>query len=431
VLTSLFGLVLKAAGVVMALAGQVAAARLLGVEAFGIYATVLAATTVCGLLAGAGMPLCSVRFLSVYTERADWAQHRGFLRTALWLTVASSVATMAALLALFAALPGLRGMLGAMVAGALLVPLLSLTALAISILLSRQMPLRAEALGNVSRQALMLAMLGTAMLLGLRVDAVGVVWLTVLASALALSLMAAALLPMLARHWQGPVVTAERGAWLASGGAFLVTTAAYALVERVDTILVSALLSPAEAGPYAASSRLALLVGVALAPVNALLGSMGARFLARGDRAGLQRVMGQGALISSGLGLLLAGGLVVLGPFLLALFGAGFSGGVAALAVLAAGQAAVALAGPAGGLLAMAGHNRHLVAAMLACVAVDIVLCLALIPSIGPAGAAIATAVSLTLNSIALSVMARRLLGVDTTLAAGIMLLLQRGRGKP
>jgi O-antigen/teichoic acid export membrane protein len=68
---------------------------------------------------------------------------------------------------------------------------------------------------------------------------------------------------------------------------------------------------------------------------------------------------------------------------------------------------------------------------MLACVVLDILLCLVLIPTIGPTGAAIATAVALTCNSLALAVMARRLLGVDTTLVAGIMFLLNQGRSRP
>lgn len=425
---SLGGLVLKALGLLLGFASQLVLARSLGAEGFGVYVTVIAWATILALLGGFGMPLCSVRFLSVYAERRDWALYRGFLYNAGWLTVGSSLLMGGFVVALFAVVPALQPSWTAMATGAPIILLLSFSALISSAFLAELMPLRADGLGNVSRPILLILLLGGAVWFGLRVTAELAVGLTVVAGIVVLLMQGAAFWQVIAARWSGPRASHERRAWFAAGIAYLVATGSIALLERLDTILVSALISPGEAGPYAIASRLAMLVAVAMAPVSAMVGPLGAQMLTRGDRAGLQQVLSQAVLLSGALAVALS---IVLAGFaapLLALFGSGFAGAEPVLVVLVATQALSALLGPAGGMLAIAGHNRVLVVTMTSTAVLDLVLCLLLIPHWGTLGACLSTAAALLTNAVVSAVAARRLLGVDTTVIGGIIWLVRRRR---
>ena len=107
-------------------------------------------------------------------------------------------------------------------------------------------------------------------------------------------------------------------------------------------------------------------------------------------------------------------GLVAVGPFALRLFGPEFAAGYPALLVLARGRLAAVLLGPASDLLLMTGHHRRLGRVNLVFAVLNIALNLALIPWLGAAGAAVATATVTVSWSAWLYGMARRLTPVET-----------------
>ncbi len=418
---SLFGVVVKGGGVILAFASQVVVARSLGVEAFGVYVTVIAWVMVLSLLGGFGLPLCAVRFLSVYAERGQWAEYRGFLRHAAKLTAVSSLAAGVLMVAVFLLVPPLRPILPHTLVGATLILLLAASALASASFLAAQMPLRADGLANVTRPLVLLVAVGALVLLGSEVGPGLALALTVGAGFAALLLQLVVLWRVDGGHWRGVASTGDRRIWYSSGMAMLFTTTSYALMVKLDTIMLGSLISPTIAGPYDAASRLAQIIGMAAAPVLALLGPMSAQFLARGDRAGLQRILSRGAVLASLLAAVLGLALIVLAAPLLRLFGPDFVVARDALLLLAAGQVVIAVCGPADGVLAMAGRNRVLVVTMLIAVVADIGLQSVLIPQFGMLGAAMATVLTLSGVGVALAVCAWRQLHVDTTLIGGLI----------
>lgn len=422
---TVLGLVFRGAGVILAFASQVVVARALGVVGFGTYVTILAWTTLLSLLAGVGLPQAGIRFFAAYAEARDWASYRGFMRMAVLAVAASGLVVGLAAVALFAALPSLRPLLAAMATGMLLILLFSASTLAHAALVAAQRPVHGEIANNVMRSLLVMALVAAAARLSPELDVLTVLALTVLAGMLTLAVQSGAWWQATGRHWRGVSDVDARPAWLASGRAYLISTAAYALVERLDTILLAVFVPPSDVGPYSVAARLALLVSVALSPIAAIAASSASQLLARGDQAGLQRLMAKTALIYSGAGAVLAVSVVVATPWLLAVFGSGFVTARGLVAVLTLGQVALAVAGPAGSLLAIAGHNRALIGVMLATVAVDLSLCLVMIPLYGAEGAAVATMMSLIFNAVALAVAARLLVGIDTTLLAGVALLVR------
>jgi O-antigen/teichoic acid export membrane protein len=408
---------------------QLVLARTMQLDSFGVYATIIAWTTVLSLFGGFGMPLAAVRFLPVYRAREEWEAFRGFLHVACGLGVLSSVAIGIGFVLFFLSVPSFRPVATAAMAGAPLILLLCLTALGVVSLQAMQLPLRAEALPNLVRPLLVALVVGGTGRLAGPPDAPLALALTAVATLLVMVTTLVALKRVLPANLPKGRSLAAEPAWITSGLAFLVSGAAMSLIERVDTILVSALIGPAEAGIYSVASRLALMVGFALSSVNALLAPMSADLFARGDLAGLQRCLANGALLSTALGIVMAVALLISGSFLLHLFGPAFSRASSALAVLAAGQLFLAMCGSAFGMLAVAGRNQVLVIVMIAAIGFDVPLCLLLIPFLGQVGAALATSTATVVSGLCLSLAVRRLLGVDTTLRSGLLLLVE-GRRK-
>jgi len=434
--TSLFAMILKGAGVGTAMLSQIVVARCLGVEGFGVYVTVLAWASLLSILASAGLPAAATKFLAIYAQHLDWSQYRGFVRLALLVQLAVGIAAALGALVAFAVVPSLEPMFPAMMIGAPLVVLFAASSLAHSALLVARRSLIAEFLASTLRAVLVTLLVGTAWAVivwgrGEELKAAQAILLTVVSAAIVLAWQAWTWLSTVREAGGGvslrdPVAFTERVPWMRAGVGMMISLVAYGLVERLDTILLSAMASPAAVGPYAVASRLSLLIGVVMSSISALVLPMAAELIARRDRDGLQRLMGQGALIGGGMGIGLALAIAVLAAPLLRLFGSGFDVGQDQLVVLMLGQSLQVMAGAGGGLLAMAGHVRILVAIMLATALADLLLCLALIPLLGATGAALATALALGGNGIVMAIAARSLVGVDTSIVAGLRFAARR-----
>jgi O-antigen/teichoic acid export membrane protein len=423
------GFVLKGLALMATLASQLVLAHAMPLAAFGSYVTAVAWLTILSLFGGLGLPLAAIRFLPRYWTGRQWPLFRGFLRQSLWWSFASTALIASGFLAFVLTRSTWRADFTEALAAAMLVPLLCLTALGVAVLQALKLPLRAEATANLGRPLLVIALIGGAAWLGGPLDPWFALALTSAANLLVLAATAGLVWRALPVGLTGDHSAAERSEWMASGVSLLLSLAAMALIERIDTILVSALVGPTDAGIYSVASRVAMILGLGFAAVNALLGPMSAELLGGDSRAALQRILSHGVLLMTGLAGAAAAGLLVLAPFLLRLFGRDFTDAQGPLAVLLAGQFALGLCGPAGGTLAVAGKNRILVSVMTAAMILDVVLCLLTIPAFGKMGAAFSTAIALAASGIGLAVVARRNLQVDTTVRAGLMQLLSDARG--
>jgi O-antigen/teichoic acid export membrane protein len=106
--------------------------------------------------------------------------------------------------------------------------------------------------------------------------------------------------------------------------------------------------------------------------------------------------------------------MLALGKPMLWLFGPDFVAGYVFMLILSVGLLARAAVGPAERLLNMLGQQRICAAVYAAALALNIGLCVALIPQHGGAGAAFATSAAIVLESVLLFVVARRRLGLHT-----------------
>lgn len=427
--TSVLGLAVRAASAALALGSQIVLARCMRADQFGVYIIVVAWTTIVATMAGVGMPLAAIRFLPAYRMADDQPRLIGFVRRSCHLIAIGSTAGIVVFLAIALGDPVLGQHARAAIIGAPLIPLLAFAGLVAAIMQASLQPLRAEILNNIIRPCLVIiSVLG---MFHLRGDPVDAIWALAMTSAAALLALSAGLVMArrdIPRDDAGRPLYDQGRTWLASGLAFMVPMVSMAMIERVDTIILGSVAGGEEAGIYSVAARLSQMAGLAIVSVNALMAPMAAGLHARGDRAGLQRLLASAALLNTGLVLLIALGLVMLGPWLLAAFGPAFVAGAGTMHLLLIGQIAQAACGAAGGILALTGHNRPIVIVMPIAMLGHAGACLLVIPAFGQAGAAITGAITLALLSIAQTVIAARVLHVDTSILAGLRLLVRSGR---
>lgn len=176
-----------------------------------------------------------------------------------------------------------------------------------------------------------------------------------------------------------------------------------------DVLLIGALRSPAEAGIYAAVSRLVTFGIFAMEAVRLALAPQISSLLARQDREGAQNIFRVGTWWPMAVSWPLYLTLAIFAPLVLGLFGPEFVMGQTALLILALAMLIAAGAGHATVVLLMGGRSVWNLGNTAVALVVNVTLNLILIPRFGMNGAAIAWAVSITINNVAPLVQVRSL----------------------
>jgi len=189
-----------------------------------------------------------------------------------------------------------------------------------------------------------------------------------------------------------------------------VSTAIDASSMWVGVLLTSALVGQAEAGIFGAVGRYALAgllimqgLRVAIAPqLSRLLGTQ-----RRHEAARIYRQTTLWIVVLSWPAYLL---LAAFAPAFLTLFGGGFSGGSGPMAVLAAAMLVNVGVGLVQTVLLMSGNSRGHLLATVSGLALNVTLCLVLIPACGALGAAIAWSLGIVCENTIAAILARRAL---------------------
>jgi O-antigen/teichoic acid export membrane protein len=166
-------------------------------------------------------------------------------------------------------------------------------------------------------------------------------------------------------------------------------------IQRMDIILVAALRTPTEAAIYTAATRFVALGQFGTQAIQQVLQPKFTALLARKERESLREVYQVSAAWSMALAWPMY---VVVGSAplaYLALFGPEYADdGVAVVLLMALAMLFGVATGPADTLLLMSGRSALSLANSLTALALDITLCLVLIPRMGITGAAVAWAVA-------------------------------------
>jgi O-antigen/teichoic acid export membrane protein len=188
---------------------------------------------------------------------------------------------------------------------------------------------------------------------------------------------------------------------------------AHLINGNLDIIMLGIMDSNTGTGIYKAASVVSQLVAFGLGVVNVIILPRIATMYAKGDLESIQRLVVNSAQKITTFAFFAVLLLILGGKFIITIiFGEAFTEGYLALVILAFGQLGNAFFGPVALVLNMTGNERWTLIGLSASVAVNAALNFILIPPFGIEGAALATASSLLVWNMLLTIAVSRQLGI-------------------
>ena len=405
--------VIKIIGTVLAFAFNVVLARLLGADGAGVYYLALTVVTIASLLGKVGLDNAFVRFTAANAAHERWDKVAALSRKGVRFSTAISI--LVSLLIV------------------LLAPWLSNSIFDEPRLV---WPLRLIALAIVPFSLLSL---NSALLRGLKKIRDATIVRT-----MAVPLLSLPFLLIFGRLWgiEGAVISyilAVGLVWLFSVAAWrraapfplhteghfntnlLVTTSVPLLwIELLNytmsssgTLLLGAWLDSEAVGVYGIALRTTLLMRFIIESANTIVAPKVAALYESNDMASLGALMRNISVFMAAMGAPILLVFFVAPQWILNLFGSDFTGGAAAMAILATGQFINVATGTVGQLLLMTGHEKILRNNFIFNTALNLVLNVILIPAYGIVGAAIASAASLVIQNLITVALVRKYLSIS------------------
>ncbi len=183
-------------------------------------------------------------------------------------------------------------------------------------------------------------------------------------------------------------------------------------LQRIDVILVAALVSTTAAAVYTAATRFIALGQLVNQAVQQVIQPRLAALLSRHQHADAQHVVRQSTLWLTTLAWPGYLALVALAPLLMSIFGSAYVAGASSVVVLAVAMMGATAAGPVDVVLLMAGRSGASLATVVVALVVDVVGCLLLLPTLGILGAAVAWAAAIVARNVITIALAKRLVQV-------------------
>ncbi|CAH9018343.1 oligosaccharide flippase family protein [Candidatus Nitrosacidococcus sp. I8] len=171
-------------------------------------------------------------------------------------------------------------------------------------------------------------------------------------------------------------------------------------INRWDILLVGTYLGMEEAGIYTAAAYISLLVSLAMRILNLVCGPLISQIYHNKQIQTLRLIMNFSISFGGIIGGFFLGFAFMFSDNILSFFGEGYQKADTALKILAVGQFINLITGPASLLLLMAGYERSESSAVLLSGILSIILGVILIPQYGINGAAITTAITISIGRI-------------------------------
>lgn len=406
--------IIRVAGAAVAFISQIVLARWMGRYEFGVYVYVWTWLLLLGSLVPLGLCTAAQRFIPEYATQGDQARLRGYIFASRWFVVA--IATVVA---------------GTTIAGLFLfqkyldnhyiVPLvLMLSCLPMHALSAAQDGISrsynwidmALAPGYIVRPLVILAFMAGFHYAGLPNSALYAMASTVFAY----WIVTVAQMIMLDRRLKEKVEPGPRKYetkfWLATAFPIFMVESFYFLLTYTDILVLEAFVEPDQVAIYYAATKILALVAFVYFAVSAATAHRFAEYHVSGQHEKLERFLTDSIEWTFWPSLAGTLGLLVLGKFLLSLFGEGFDSGYGLMFVLAVGLLARSGVGPVERLLNMVGEQRSCAMIYALAFVTNLSLCFLLIPHFHLYGAAIAISAAMIVESALLFLVTKRKLGL-------------------
>lgn len=406
--------IIRVVSAALAYLSQILLARWMGGSDYGIYVYVWTWVLLLGSMLDFGISASAQKIIPEYRASGDQALLRGFLTGSRWMTLLAS-STMALLLA------GLVYLLSSSIDPATVVPLyIGCATLPAFVVANTQDGIARShdwmRLGLmpqfIVRQSLIIGFTAGAFVLGFHLGAtaamlasVAAVWIAMLGQMLVLN-------RRLATHIEAGAKAYDFRGWLATSLPILMVEGFYLLLSYTDVLVLQQYRSSEEVGVYFAVVKTLALVSFIHYAMSATTAHRFTEYHTSGDRERLSAYVAHAIKWTFWPSLAATVVLLAFGKPLLWLFGPQFVGGYDIMFVAAIGLVVRAAIGPVERLLNMLGHQNICAMAYALAFLVNLCLCVALVPRYGGHGAAAATSIALTFETVLLFWITRKRLGL-------------------
>lgn len=398
----------------LAYLSQIILARWMGSSDYGIYVYVWTWVLLLGSMMDFGIASSAQKIIPEYRTRGELALLRGFLAGSRWMTFVAS--TVVALL-----LAGIVRSLSPWIDPSEIVPLyIGCVTLPAFVVANTQDGIARShdwmTLGLmpqfIIRQTLIIGITAGAFVLGFGLGATAAMVASAAAVWIAMSGQMLVLNRRLGRHIEaGPKAYDIKG-WLAVSLPILLVESFYLLLSYTDVLVLQQFRPSEEVGVYFAVVKTLALVSFIHYAMSATTAHRFAEYHALGDKDRLSAYVAHAIKWTFWPSLAATLALLALGKPLLWLFGSQFTGGYDIMFIAAIGLVVRSAIGPVERLLNMLGQQRSCALAYAAAFVMNVVLCIALVPHFGGHGAAAATSLSLTFETVVLFWIVKKRLGL-------------------
>jgi O-antigen/teichoic acid export membrane protein len=413
-------ILVRITGAGLALLAQIIASRIIGAEEFGRYSLMLVWLLLLGHGATVGANPLLCRYIAQYMKSGDIAAITGLLRWAISVVLAAGIGLAAITILLIHTgmiAVGSETILVATLAFSA-VPLLVLQDFLESIARGIDRPALGIVPAYLVRHLAIIVGVSSAFLLGHQAGAVTVMSMTVIGLVISLTIQFILLRRHLGTLLRGAAPVYRRREWVRTALPMALSEAAEVLLLNADILILGMFVEPELVAYYFAATRLAQVLTYVPYGMSAVTAQRMAALAEGRERGQLQALINHATLVSGGIATLAALAMVVLAPYLLALFGSEYAQAAPLVAILAGGIAFACLLGPGEDTLNMLGQERAGLACIVAALAINLALNLLLVPGWGPVGAAWACAVALATRGLLAAGFARRNLNLYLPLGA-------------
>jgi len=393
---------------------QVLLARWMGTFEFGVYVYVWTWVLLLGGVVDFGLASSAQRFIPEYKGTQQHALLRGYLSGARWLVVALATAwALLAALGIWLFGPWLHSYeIIPLYLACMALPVFTLGRIQDGIALSYGWTNLALMPPYVIRSVLLILVMGAAYAFKLPTDAstamfaaVITTWITAVGQTIVMNRR------LRTKVESGPKAYQVK-TWLAVSVPIFMVEGFYLLLTYADVIVLQQYRTPDEVGVYYAAAKTLALVAFVYFSVSAATAHKFSEYHIAGDKAKLSAFLADSIKWTFWPSLAATILILALGKPFLWLFGPQFVDGYYLMFILAIGPLARATVGPVERLLNMVGEQRACAMVYGAAFAVNIVLCVILIPLFGVAGAAVALSSAMIVESVLLFWVTRRRLGL-------------------
>lgn len=431
----------RVSGAALGYLAQLLLVRWAGVEAYGLFSLAFAWASIFALASTLGVPQALVRLVPSYLATENRSRLRGLLqfshRLVAGLSLGLAVLATASVFIWHTLLSSPNSPTGSstslfnlplfnlpttawdlLIAAWIVAPGLALMSLYGQLCRSCNRMGAAYLFPQVGRPLLVIAVCGGIVAL----TPFGLSSTTLLLATAGCVLVVAVLQHRTARHALPPLretpASTDRRSWMHLALPLLFVDGFASLMIQTDLLLVGAFIDADAVGHYRIALQTAIGVSFVISAAHGVSAPRFAASYADGDTAGLQRLVRRLIPWVSVLTCLAYGVLVIVAPYLLALFGPSFAQAYVPLVILATGHLFSGLTGPAGSLLQMTGHHVACAWVYGSVTAVKLVLGAIGFYFFGMIGGAVAATTAMIAWNVALHVLVRRRLGVTPSVLA-------------